>query len=266
MNTKAVMNTTAVAIVGVVLACAVGCTAPAAPPRSAPPTSVPAASITAPSTIVASPPPAPVSSAPSVPAGSPPPPPDTAQHIAQLVTEVPVVALMPNVPGYERSCKAGKGCVFGPAWADTERTGCDTRNRVLGAQLANVTFKPGTRDCKVTGGILNDPYTGATLVFGGGSRDSIEIDHVYPLARAWDAGAAQWSLERRMQFSNDTENLLAVSGPENRRKSDLGPSGWLPPNRSFACRYLEIYLSVAAKYQLLISDGDKSVAVSTCLP
>jgi hypothetical protein len=181
-----------------------------------------------------------------------------------MVNSVPVVAELTNVPGYERSCKAGKGCVFGPAWTDTERTGCDTRNRVLAAQLTNVVFKPGTRACKVISGVLNDPYTGATLVFGGAATHDIEIDHVFALGRAWDAGAAQWPYERRLQFANDTDNLLAVSGAENGRKSDSGPDGWLPPNRQFACRFIEIYLSVAVKYQLAITEKDKSVAQSTC--
>ncbi|WP_253861548.1 HNH endonuclease family protein [Mycobacterium asiaticum] len=232
--TKAVA--TALATLSVVLASIVGCAAPvAAPPRIVSSTSLPAPSRS-----------------------------EQSGHIAQLVNSVPVVAQLPNVPGYQRSCKAGKGCVFGPAWADTQRTGCDTRNRVLAAQLTNVVFKPGTRDCKVIAGVLHDPYTGATLTFGVPAKDKIEIDHVYPLARAWDAGAARWAYDRRLQFANDTENLLAVSGAENGHKSDSGPSGWLPPNRQFTCRYLEIYLGVAAKYQLAITEKDKSVAESNC--
>ena len=40
-----------------------------------------------------------------------------------------------------------------------------TRNDVLGAQLVDVEFKPGTRDCKVVSGTLNDPYTGNVIDF-----------------------------------------------------------------------------------------------------
>lgn len=156
--------------------------------------------------------------------------------------------------------------MFGPAWTDTEHTGCDTRNRVLAAQLTNVVFKPGTRDCKVTAGVLEDPYTGATLMLGGPTHDAIEIDHVFALKRAWDAGAAQWSAQRRLEFANDTSNLLAVSAAENGRKSDSGPDEWLPPNRNFTCRFVEIYLGVAVKYQLAVTQRDKSVAESNCPP
>ncbi|WP_236982654.1 MULTISPECIES: HNH endonuclease family protein [Mycobacterium] len=243
------MAAAVVVLAALMSATAVGCSAPAAPPGTAVSTRVsqaPASSVPSPATSTTAP--------------------DTAHHIAQLLTSVPVVEHLPKLPGYQRGCKPGQGCVFGPAWTDTQHTGCDTRNRVLAAQLTNVVFKPGTRDCKVIRGILNDPYTGATLEYGGPTHDDIEIDHVFALNRAWDAGAAQWTADQRLLFANDTDNLLAVSGAENRRKSDSGPDEWLPPNRQFACRFIEIYLSVAVKYRLTVTQRDKSVAESTCPP
>lgn len=154
--------------------------------------------------------------------------------------------------------------MFGPAWKDVERTGCDTRNRVLASQLRRVEFKPGTRDCKVVSGVLDDPYSGISIDFTSADPRAIEIDHVFALARAWDAGAAGWPLEKRVEFANDTENLLAVSGDLNQSKSDSGPGTWLPPNASYVCPYVTRYLRVAAKWQLMISDDDRAAAVSAC--
>lgn len=57
-----------------------------------------------------------------------------------------------------------------------------TRNDVLGAQLVNVRFKPGTRDCKVIGGTLHDPYTGKTIEFDPAKGSAIQIDHVVSVA------------------------------------------------------------------------------------
>lgn len=103
------------------------------------------------------------------------------------------------------------------------RNGCDTRNDVLGQQLVDVTFKPGTRDCMVAGARLHDPYTGKDIVFDPKKPSAIQIDHVFPLAQSWRAGAANWSVEQRTAFANDTErNLLAVDGPVNQAKSDKG--------------------------------------------
>jgi hypothetical protein len=189
----------------------------------------------------------------------------TPASIAQLLTQVPVAAELPNIPGYQRSCSPGMGCVFGRAWNDpNDHTGCDTRNRVLAAQLTDVVFKPGTNDCKVLSGQLVDPYSGEPLSFVSGAPTDIEIDHVFPLARAWDAGAANWPLDKRIQFANDTDELLAVSGKQNGAKSDSGPGEWLPPNAAFACRYVQIYLTVAAKYQLAVTEADRDAASVAC--
>ena len=77
----------------------------------------------------------------------------------------------------------------------------------------------------------------------------MQIDHLYPLARAWDMGAARWPLRRRIDFANDqAANLLAVDGPANASKNDAGPGEWMPINRSYRCTYVLRYLQVARKY------------------
>src|SRR4051812_13472797 len=48
---------------------------------------------------------------------------------------------------------------FGPAWADVDRNGCDTRNDILRRDLTAITLKPGTNGCVVLSGHLADQYT-----------------------------------------------------------------------------------------------------------
>ncbi|MQA06533.1 MAG: DUF1524 domain-containing protein [Streptosporangiales bacterium] len=74
----------------------------------------------------------------------------------------------------------------------------------------------------------------------------VQIDHVYPLAQAWDMGAHRWPLPRRVQFANDLDNLRAVDGSANMSKSDSGPGEWMPDNRDYHCRYAADYLTVAS--------------------
>ncbi len=57
-----------------------------------------------------------------------------------------------------------------------------TRNDVLGRQLVDVEFKPGTRDCKVVAGTLHDPYTGTDIAFSTSNPSAIQIDHVISVA------------------------------------------------------------------------------------
>lgn len=201
------------------------------------------------------------------------PAPVVSANISELLSKVSVVDAIPEVPGYERGCgidkktKFRERCVFGPAWNDpSNSTGCDTRNRILRNQLVNVEFKPGTRGCKVASGLLHDPYSGTDIAFSSrDDADAVQIDHVAPLSAVWDLGAWAWPLRQRQLFANDTDNLLAVSGSLNGGKSDATISEWLPPNRKFVCRYIEIYLSVMAKYQLPITRADRDTASRHCL-
>lgn len=184
-----------------------------------------------------------------------------AADIATLLGQVRVIDDLPHVTGYQRGCGKDQACTFGPTWNDPlDRSGCDTRNRVLRNALQNVTYKPGTHDCKVTGGVLDpDPYTGQRITF---SSNGIQIDHRYPLARAYAAGAAQWDQQRRQIFANDLDELVAVSGPANRAKSDSGLDEWLPAFQP--CTYIQRYLAVAVKYQLPITTAEQKTATTTC--
>ncbi|MFZ2174606.1 MAG: HNH endonuclease family protein [Rhodococcus sp. (in: high G+C Gram-positive bacteria)] len=201
------------------------------------------------------------------PAGSAPVP-----GVEKLIAALTIVDELPEVSGYSRDCGRGDGCVFGTAWTDDydgvgARNGCDTRNDVLGDQLIDVKYKPGTGDCKVLSGTLNDPYTGREIAFTSGKSTSsaVQIDHIFPLARSWRAGAAHWPLGKRVAFANDIElNLLASDGPANQAKSDKGLDEWLPPNTAYQCTYAIKYLTVAAAYDLAITSGDAAAARTAC--
>ncbi|OZE97452.1 HNH endonuclease [Rhodococcus sp. 14-2686-1-2] len=202
----------------------------------------------------------------SIPGFSPPPPAPgspTRVQIEDLLARVQVVADRPDNPGYERGCKSGEGCVFGPAWTDDYdgpggHDGCGTRDNVLALSLTEVTFRDGTRNCVVTSGVLADPYSGESVEFVKADAGKIQIDHVYPLSAAWDMGANAWTPDKRVQFANDIDfNLLAVNGPDNQSKSDSTPAQWLPPNAAYRCFYAGKYLSVAAQYALPITQADQ---------
>jgi uncharacterized protein DUF1524 len=179
---------------------------------------------------------------------------------------VKVVATRPKVKGYDRECGKSGACSFGQAWTDDHagpggHDGCDTRNNVLARQLTDVTFKAGPKRCVVMSGQLLDPYTGRLIHFRKAAAGKVQIDHLYPLARAWDLGASTWPPQRRVDFANDVaDNLLAVDGATNASKSDQGPGEWLPLNKAFRCTYVARYLRVAAKYKLPITRDDQAAA------
>ena len=154
--------------------------------------------------------------------------------------------------GYDRS-------LFGQAWADVDRNGCDTRNDVLRRDLTAYVLKSGTNGCLVLSGALHDPYSGKTIAFvrGQSTSSTVQIDHVVPLFDAWQKGAQQWSMSRRTAFANDLLNLLAVDGLTNQRKSDGDAATWLPPNKAYRCSYAARQIAVKAKYGLWVTSAER---------
>ena len=165
-------------------------------------------------------------------------------------------------PDYDRQA-------FGQRWADTDHNGCDTRNDILARDLARPTFKPGTRDCVVLTGTLAEPYTGTTIQFQRGDKSSalVQIDHVVALADAWRSGAWQWDAQRRQEFANDPENLLAVDGAANEDKSASSADQWLPPNVAFRCDYVKRQIAVKYAYGLSVTQAEQdamATQLTTC--
>ena len=171
-----------------------------------------------------------------------------------LVDGIEVKGRAPKT-GYDRE-------QFGPAWADVDRNGCDTRNDILERDMTNLTYKDGTKQCVVATGTLADKYTGTTINFvrGQDTSSKVQVDHIIPLSLSWQQGAQQWTAEKRKQFANDPLNLRAADGPTNGSKSDSGPGSWLPPNAAFRCQYIAEFVVVAEKYDLSMNPGDHEAA------
>jgi hypothetical protein len=153
---------------------------------------------------------------------------------------------------------------FGQTWADVNRNGCDTRNDILQRDLTNLSFRTGTRDCVVESGKLVDPYSGITINFIKGVKSSMEvqIDHVVALSNAWQTGAFKLTIEKRTQFANDPDNLLAVQGRLNSQKGDGDAATWLPPLKSYRCTYVTKQIAVKAKYGLWVTAPEKAAMKS----
>ncbi len=187
---------------------------------------------------------------------------------------VDVLAGIPLVPlrihGYDY-----RRAAFGDAWDDDNdapggHNGCDTRNDILDRDLVDKTYVSIKRCPRaVATGTLRDPYTNATVPFARGNQvgASVQIDHIVPLALAWDLGARDWSDELRLRFANDPANLLAVQGQANQNKGDTEPAGWMPPNEAFWCQYAVQFIEVLRGYQLPIdvASADRlRQAANTC--
>lgn len=174
----------------------------------------------------------------------------TPQLAIDILNTLPVKGRAPKT-GYSRT-------LFGDGWLLTG--GCDMRNIILHRDLVEVTVSSG---CKVTTGVLADPYTGTTISFtrGADTSDLVQIDHVVALSNAWQTGAQQLTLEQRIAFANDPLELLAVDGAANQAKADGDAATWLPANKAFRCQYVARQIAVKAKYGLWVTEPEKSAMI-----
>jgi len=194
--------------------------------------------------------------------------------IPTVAPGIDVLAGVPQVPGRIRGHDYRRAS-FGESWTDDTdapggRNGCDTRNDILERDLVDKTYVAIAR-CPhaVATGTLHDPYTSAVVPFVRGNQTgaSVQIDHLVPLALAWDLGARDWPDAVRVRFANDPANLLAVDGPANQDKGDDPPAEWMPPNRAFWCQYAVQFTAVLRGYGLPVDAPSATVlrdAAATC--
>ena len=144
-------------------------------------------------------------------------------------------------------------------WTDPDGDGCDTRREVLiRDSLTPVTVGDG---CEISGGTWFSIYDGFTSTDPG----DFDIDHLVPLAEAWDSGAHSWSDQRREDFANDMAfrgSLIPVSATSNRSKSDQDPAEWFPPNVTFHCEYIANWLQIKSQWDLSVDEAEATAIES----
>ncbi|MCU1639541.1 MAG: hypothetical protein JWL94_2188 [Microbacteriaceae bacterium] len=87
-------------------------------------------------------------------------------------TDTTALALLATIPVKGKAPKTGydRTGMFGSAWLDVDRNGCDTRNDILARDLTGETLEPN--NCVVLTGTLADKYTGTTINFVHGKKTS----------------------------------------------------------------------------------------------
>jgi hypothetical protein len=142
-------------------------------------------------------------------------------------------------------------------WVDADGDGCDTRAEVL-IEEADDAPTVGS-SCSLSGGRWYSYYDGVSQT----SASSLDIDHMVPLAEAWDSGAGDWSASRREAYANDlgdSRSLVGVTASLNRSKGDQDVAEWLPPINE--CRYVKEWVAVKIRWGLTADSAEKSALSS----
>jgi hypothetical protein len=135
-------------------------------------------------------------------------------------------------------------------WIDADSDCRDTRDEVL-AQESRVRV---TGSCDVVEGEWMSYYDKLTWR----QSSDVDIDHMVPLAAAWDSGAKRWNAGTRRRFANDLGDrraLVVVTDNVNSSKGDRDPAEWLPPHHK--CLYVEQYTAVKMRWALRVNRPEK---------
>ncbi|MGY0055053.1 HNH endonuclease family protein [Streptomyces sp. LZ34] len=155
----------------------------------------------------------------------------------QAITDLPVAD--ENRDGYTRDKFK--------LWLDEDHDGCNTRHEVL---ISEAVIAPQVAPrCRLTGGSWYSWYDGETWT----DPNDLDIDHVVPLAEAWDSGASTWTAGERNAYANDLGDeraLAAVTDNVNQAKADKDPAEWLPDLAR--CRYVTDWTVVKTRWGLSV--------------
>ncbi|MET0524252.1 MAG: HNH endonuclease family protein [Nocardioides sp.] len=142
-------------------------------------------------------------------------------------------------------------------WVDADGDGCNTRNEVLIAEADDpVTVGSG---CALSGGRWFSYYDRVSWT----QTSDVDIDHMVPLAEAWDSGARTWTDAVRRDFANDLgdyRTLVGVTDDVNQAKGDQDVAQWLPTYDR--CRYLREFVAVKLRWRLTVDSGEKAAMSS----
>jgi hypothetical protein len=144
-------------------------------------------------------------------------------------------------------------------WVDADGDGCNARNEVL---IEEATTRPSIGSgCALSGGRWTSYYDGASWT----DPQDLDIDHMVPLAEAWDSGARTWSAAERQSFANDLgdpRSLQAVTDNVNQAKGDQDPATWEPPVAGVRCRYAAEFVAVKLRWRLTVDSAERSALTS----
>ncbi|MFD3931748.1 HNH endonuclease family protein [Streptomyces sp. NPDC058614] len=178
---------------------------------------------------------------------------------AHAAETVPLAAAVDSLPlgtesreGYERTSFKHWNTGANPS------DGCNTRAEVL---ISEAVEAPEIgAGCQLSGGRWWSYYDATTVT----SASGLDIDHMVPLAEAWDSGASAWTPQRREAYANDQgalTSLVAVTARSNRAKADKDPAQWMPPaaaDDAVRCRYTAEWVGTKLRWGLAADDAELS--------
>ena len=135
------------------------------------------------------------------------------------------------------------------------RSGLSTREWVL-------------RDEQRANGTWFSAYDAAVVT----DKAELDIDHLVPLAEAWESGGHLWTEATWTRYANDLgdpRSLIAVNASTNRGEGARDPAEWWPSDASYRCQYAVDWIAVKTRWDLavdLAEHGALESRIEQCEP
>ena len=145
-----------------------------------------------------------------------------------------------------------------PLWIDADGDGCNTRYEVL---IAEATTKPTIGSgCTLTGGRWYSYYDGLL-----DAPSDLDIDHLVPLAEAWDSGARTWTAAQRAGVRERPRRCAATwsrspTTSTRPRATRTRPTGCRRTGQR-RCRYVAEWTAVKIRWRLTVDTAEKSALI-----
>ncbi|MEJ7832010.1 MAG: HNH endonuclease family protein [Nocardioides sp.] len=137
----------------------------------------------------------------------------------------------------------------------------DTYSAPLTQAISSLSTDPVSvgSGCSLSGGRWYSYYDRVSWT----NPSDVDIDHMVPLAEAWDSGARSWSASERDAYANDlgdSRSLVGVTDNVNQAKGDQDIATWLPTYDK--CLYLREFVAVKLRWRLSVDSAEKSAMSS----
>jgi hypothetical protein len=177
---------------------------------------------------------------------------DTSTRHATRVLTVRLRAAVDNLK-VSREIRTGYDRGLFRLWVDADGDCQDTRDEVLAAESTIA-----VSGCEITRGRWVSYYDRRVWR----NSSDVDIDHLVPLAEAWDSGARRWNAGTRERYANDLgdrRTLGAVTDNVNQSKGDQDIREWRP--QYGVCRYVREWTVVKTRWSLRVDRAEKHALV-----
>lgn len=135
-------------------------------------------------------------------------------------------------------------------WLDTDGDCQNTETETLIAHTSGLIQWASPDACEIASGQWKSWASNQSVPIS-----SVLVVMVVVPKNAQESGAQDWSMEDKLAFMNDPENLIILDTASAKVRGSYGPDRWVP-HQAYWCEYATRWRSVKERYGLSLSEEE----------